>query len=193
MPPELVGPAFLLIKASHHAVGIHRHLGVPQSSSLAGKAFQRGGGSALRGARDGQHYIAAFLQCSLQKQIVSGVVPVFLAEDHIHADGARLALGDALQHGGVQCTPPGPAAYAVDTVIVDGHDDNIGRGRTLVQPGRGVLNNAVETCQLPRAAEPPGHAEQESAEQQPAQAQVLQAAFAQVGSFNHMGDSVTST
>jgi hypothetical protein len=28
----------------------------------------------------------------LQQQIVAGVVPVFLAEDHIHADGAGLAL-----------------------------------------------------------------------------------------------------
>jgi len=129
----------------------------------------------------------------LQQQIVAGVVPVFLAEDHIHADGAGLPLSDALQHGGVQCTPPGPAAYAVDTVIVDGHDDNIGRGWTLMKPGRGVLNNAVETCQLPRAAEPPGHAEQESAEQQPAQAQVLQAVFTQVGRFNHGGDSVRSS
>ncbi|MPN59819.1 hypothetical protein SDC9_207541 [bioreactor metagenome] len=102
-------------------------------------------------------------------------------------------MSDALQHGGVQCTPPGPAAYAADAVIVDGHDDNIGRGRALVQPGRGVLNKAVETCQLPRAAEPPGHAEQESAEQQPAQAQVLQAVFTQVGSFSHVGDSVRSS
>ena len=39
MPPELAGLAFLRIKASHHTVGIHRHLGVPQSSSLAGKAL----------------------------------------------------------------------------------------------------------------------------------------------------------
>ena len=134
MPPQLLCIAFLRVEMPHHAVRVHRHLGVTECSSRIGQTLQRQCGLALGTARDGQNDVAAVLQAALQHQIIAGVVQVFFTEHHIHADGAGLPLVDALQQGAVQSASPGPAANGVDAVVINGDDDDIGRGGSLVQP-----------------------------------------------------------
>ena len=126
MPPELAGSPFLCVKAAHYAIGIHGHLRVAQGCGHAGKALQWWCGFALRGAGDGQNHFSAFLQRQLQQQVIAGVVQVFFAEDDIQPNGARLALLNAFQCSGVQGAAPGPAANAVNAVVINGDDDDIG-------------------------------------------------------------------
>ena len=162
------GGALLQVQAADHAVDVGGHMDMAQSRRAARKRrpghFWRVGGHAVAAAHQRQHHAPAALQGLRQKQVVFGVVEVFLVEQNVQPDGARFLCGQLCDQLRMQRAAPGPAANGSDAAVVDGHHHDIGVRGPLRELQADVLHQVVDAVQRRRRTEP-GHQPQQRAGQ----------------------------